>query len=71
MPPFMKIQKAPIFLDQDRMERSVGHLIKDIYEILNFNAKFKISTFMADTVIITVHLEQIQKQREFALRPKN
>ena len=66
----MKTRKAPTFLGQDRMEGDVVHLAKVINEIVKFNPNFKISSLMADTVIISEHLEQIQKQRQFALRPK-
>ena len=69
--PFMKIRKASTFLRQDRMECCLVHFAIDIHQIVNLNAKFEISSLMADTVIITEHLEQMQKQREFALRPKN
>ena len=66
----MKIRKAPTFLRQYRMEGGVVHFTKVIHEIVKFNLKFKISSLMADTVILTEHLDQIQRQREFALRQK-
>ena len=69
--PFMKIRTAPSFLGQDRKEGGVVQFTKVIHEIVKINPKFKISSLMADTVIITEHLEEIQRQREFALRPKN
>ena len=53
------------------MEGGVVHFIKVIHEIVKFNPKLKISSLMEDTVIITEQLEQIQRQREFALHPKN
>ena len=68
--PFMKIRTAPSFRGQDRMEGGVVQFTKVIHEIVKFNPKFKISSFMPDTVIVTEHLEQIQRHREFALRLK-